>query len=290
MKTLIIYNSFSGVKRDKGITYIKSKLKMKCDIVDVYESENDIKEYVICNGAYYDLLIVIGGDGTINHAINGLMMIHHKPLLAYIPMGTCNDFGRSLGLKKEIDNVIESIFNGNIKDIYVNKINTDYYLYGLAVGNMTHVSYKINNNLKRRFGKIGYYLNAVKSLFISNNFKVELKVNGNIVKEDCFCLLLLNSKFLASMKLRLKNDYIDNRNIKVVLIKKKNRIINLIDLIMFLLFGEYYFHNISYYEGDNIQIKIDKPMNFNMDGECLPSLSNVDIKRTINGIKLIVYK
>lgn len=290
MKALIIYNRFSGVNGNKDVNYIKNRISKKYNIVDIYESKNDIKEYVLCNASYYDLLIVIGGDGTINQAVNGLMLVSRKPLLAYIPMGTCNDFGRSLGLKETLHYVTDKIIEGNTKLIHVNKINTDYYLYGLAIGNMTNVSYQINPILKKMFGRLSYYLNGIKHMFKNDSFELDMIIDGKHIKENCFCLMVLNTRFLASLKLRLKEDYVDSEELKIVVIKKKNKVINLFDLVMFFLMGEKYNHNVKYFNGTNIKINTDKLMRYNIDGECLPLLKNVELNRVINSINLIVYK
>ena len=290
MKALIIYNSYSGVNKNKELDYIKNKLIVKYETIDIYESQNDIKEYVLCYSSSYNLLIIIGGDGTINQAVNGLMMIKEKPMLAYIPMGTCNDFGRSLNLKKTLDVITNKIIEGKTKRISINKINTDYYLYGLAIGNMTNVSYQINSKLKRMFGRLAYYLNAIKHIFKNDSFDLEMKIDDINIKEKCYCLMLLNTKYLASIKMRFKADYVDNDKIKVILIKKKNRIINLVNLGLFFLFGEKYNHNIKYYEGYNIKIQTDKLMRYNIDGECLPLLKSVEVNRIKEAINLIVYK
>lgn len=48
----------------------------------------------------FDTLLVMGGDGVINEAVNGLMRLPRgrRPTLAVIPMGSGNDFARTLGL------------------------------------------------------------------------------------------------------------------------------------------------------------------------------------------------
>ena len=290
MRALIIYNKYSGINGNKEIDYLKKKLYIKYNEVEVYESKNDIKDYVFCNSSKYDLLIVIGGDGTINQAVNGLMLIKNKPTLCYIPMGTCNDFGRSQDLKKTLDKIVEGIFVANTKYISVNKVNTDYYLYGLALGNMTNVSYDINPKLKRMFGRIGYYLNVCKYIFKDESFHLDLNVDNNNFSDECFCLMVLNTRFLASKKIKFKNDYVNNDKFKVVIIKKKNKFINLLNLIMFFIFGEKYYHNMIYYDGKYVSIKTDKPMKCNIDGECLPIINNLYINRLKDVIKLIDYK
>ena len=76
----------------------------------------------------------------------------------------------------------------------------------------------------------------------------------------------------------------------MVIINKKNRIINFVDLLMFFLFGEKYKHNIEYYNSKNISICSDASLKFNIDGEETPSLSRVNINVIENSVKIIVDK
>ena len=46
--------------------------------------------------AGFDLVLVAGGDGTINEVVNGIAPLEHRPKLAIIPTGTTNDYARAL--------------------------------------------------------------------------------------------------------------------------------------------------------------------------------------------------
>ena len=103
MRALVVYNVYSGKSKIvKHIDYICQKLKSKYEIVETFASvgPNSIRDYVVQNAGDYDLVVASGGDGSINEVINGLMMIKNRPTLAYVPTGTCNDTGKTLGLKK----------------------------------------------------------------------------------------------------------------------------------------------------------------------------------------------
>ena len=123
MRALIIYNSFSGKNKiTKKIDYINKRLKEKYNVIDVYESKykNDIKNHILVYANNYNVIIIAGGDGSLNEAINGLVLLKSKPMLGYIPMGTCNDLGHSLGLKKKLAKTLDIILD--------NKVDKEYYL------------------------------------------------------------------------------------------------------------------------------------------------------------------
>lgn len=53
-------------------------------------------------------LVVLGGDGTLNEVIDGIVFLD-KVTLGYIPLGSGNDFARGLGLPSDIDNALKEI-------------------------------------------------------------------------------------------------------------------------------------------------------------------------------------
>ena len=59
-----------------------------------------------------DLIISAGGDGTLNEVVNGVAEKNSSARLAILPLGTGNDFARSIGLPANIDECIELIAHG----------------------------------------------------------------------------------------------------------------------------------------------------------------------------------
>ena len=59
-----------------------------------------------------DLILCSGGDGTLNHVVSAMMDLEKKPLLAYVPAGSTNDFANSLHLSSDIMTAVDDIING----------------------------------------------------------------------------------------------------------------------------------------------------------------------------------
>ncbi|MCR5157124.1 MAG: diacylglycerol kinase family lipid kinase [Butyrivibrio sp.] len=56
-------------------------------------------------------IVVLGGDGTLNEAINGINDFD-KVLVGYIPIGSSNDFSRDLDLPKDTQEIVDRIVEG----------------------------------------------------------------------------------------------------------------------------------------------------------------------------------
>ena len=99
MKCVYIFNPNSGKKKHvKMQDYIVKKLLDKFEVVDVRPTKKrgDASEFAKEACGIYDVIVVAGGDGTLNEVINGIAENENRPKIGYIPTGTCNDLARSL--------------------------------------------------------------------------------------------------------------------------------------------------------------------------------------------------
>ena len=62
----------------------------------------------------YDMVIAMGGDGTVHEAINGLMQVSEgsRPMLGIVPVGSGNDFAHAVGIPKQSDHALAHALKG----------------------------------------------------------------------------------------------------------------------------------------------------------------------------------
>lgn len=294
MRALVVYNGFSGKSQILNkIDYICERLKTKYEIVETFASTgpNSIRDFVIQNAMNYHLVVAAGGDGSINEVVNGMMMIEKRPTLAYVPTGTCNDTGKTLGLKRSIRKTMNIILAEHKTLLDVNQINGRYFVYGLAAGNLTDVSYEATYKVKRLLGRFAYYLTALKSFGKDRSIDIDIEADGKKISGKFYLFLATNSRYLASFKLHLKKRiYLNEGKLHVTLIRKKNRLINAIDFALFLLLGERYTHNIEHFDTKNMVITSKRAIPYNTDGEGLPRLSRIEVTVLPEQIEMIISK
>lgn len=75
--------------------------------------------------------------------MNGLAEQKHRPVFGIIPLGTVNDFARSLGIPMDPDKSIEMLNEAQIKDADIGKINDRYFMNVLAVGAIAEATYNV---------------------------------------------------------------------------------------------------------------------------------------------------
>ena len=226
MKYLFVYNPYSryGLK-EKEIEIIKKRF-IKDEVI-FYKSEyqGSIEKYVFLNGFNFDLIVACGGDGTIHEMICGAIRLKNTPLLALLPRGTMNDVARSLGYKSDLNKSLDIIQNRKFTTKNVYSINDTYFLYGMAIGRYSNVSYETIN--KKHFGVFSYYFSCLKEFFKSHTTTIVL--NGKKIKISQ--LFILNNNYLAGYKM----EFIDDKKIYVKYSISRNRLFDTFKFLFFLL-------------------------------------------------------
>lgn len=132
-----------------------------------------------------DVLVIIGGDGTVNEAVNGIVRLS-EVTVGYIPTGSGNDFARGLGIPSDSAAALERILNPKKVcgiDIGVNRINgrSRRFAISTGIGFDAAICHKalnsgIKNTLNRlKLGKLTYVCIALKELAVSGSHTITVK-------------------------------------------------------------------------------------------------------------------
>jgi diacylglycerol kinase (ATP) len=132
-----------------------------------------------------DLILVLGGDGTINEAANG-MMHSHIPL-GILPGGTANVLANELGLGNRLERAVERLGQCVERRIAAAKLCSQsgavrHFLLMGGVGLDATIVTKVNPRLKAVSGKLAYWI-AGFGEFFSTVGQFEAIVNGE--KRQC---------------------------------------------------------------------------------------------------------
>lgn len=135
-----------------------------------------------------DILVVVGGDGTISETVNGYLTpekVSKKPSIVIVNRGTGGDFCRTLGIPADLHISLEQIKNGRDIDVDAGRIKyidhsgepaTRYFINVAGCGMAGEVVQAINKSSKK-FGGFTYFLISSQKLFTYKNKKVRLTIN-----------------------------------------------------------------------------------------------------------------
>ena len=114
-----------------------------------------------------DLIVAVGGDGTVNEVMNGMMRANQKPLLAIIPNGTGNDFYRSAFNNSTHGDFLSALKNPKLISVDVGKVQSalgkQYFLNIADVGFGAAVVEILNKQRKHLGGKASYALAILRT-------------------------------------------------------------------------------------------------------------------------------
>lgn len=127
-----------------------------------------------------DLVIVGGGDGTLNAAAPGL--VYTGLPLGVLPLGTANDFARTLGLPLDPVEAAKVIAAGETKPIDLGEVNGHLFFNVASIGFSAELAGELTEHAKRRFGTLGYGIVAARLLMRSRVFSAFLDHDGTTEK------------------------------------------------------------------------------------------------------------
>lgn len=210
-KVLIIANPCSGkCKSKKVIGFITKEFALAGYVTTVCFTEcmGDAERLARENANGQDLVVCIGGDGTLNELINGLLKAEIKVPVGYIPMGCTNDFARSMKISKNYKKAVRQILAGKGTNLDICKINDRYFVYVASFGLFSATSSTPKQKLKNRLGYLAYVFLGVKELFDAKEVQLSAEVEGEQISGNfilgCFC----NTKSMGGV-VKFKSSQVD---------------------------------------------------------------------------------
>jgi YegS/Rv2252/BmrU family lipid kinase len=120
-----------------------------------------------------DLVVLGGGDGTINAAARGL--VEAQIPLGILPLGTANDLARTLGIPEDLEEATQIIIDGNRRRIDLGEVNGALFFNVASIGLSADLASELTSDMKKKFGKIGYALAAVSVLLRATPFRATIE-------------------------------------------------------------------------------------------------------------------
>lgn len=200
MKTLLLYNPKAGKRRvvrnlDNIVaTFQKANFVVKPQILEFDKNPFDGNEDM-------ELVVVCGGDGTINFVVNKMREKGLDITLGIIPAGTANDFAGAIGAKHNILRAARQIARGTERRVDCGKVNDRYFVNVLSFGVLTTTSQQTSDAEKHIFGKLAYLRVGTRDLMTMHRIPIVAKFDNEEVHTDAAMMLIFNGRSAGRFKL-----------------------------------------------------------------------------------------
>ena len=220
-KTVSVIDKVLKRLRDEKIKHILNLTIKSGDEIDLVKKGAK-------NG--YNKILAIGGDGTVQKVVAGIVLQQsislEKMVFALIPSGTGNDWAKSKGIPKTVNESIGVLQNGTVKnqDIGVAKIKngstqkTRYFITYSGVGFDSFMLQKINNY--KWLGKFSYLVCAIMNFTKFQNLPVKIMASKTEIETNVFLLGIGICKFTGG-GMQLIKDPVGNNGLLNITVAEK---------------------------------------------------------------------
>mgnify|MGYP003145047334 CR=1 FL=1 len=154
--------------RDSGIRLIEPSTN----------DRDEISTAITRHADEIDMVIVGGGDGSLNAAAPGL--VETRLPLGILPLGTANDLARTLEIPFAVVDAAQVIADGETRTLDLGIVNDHYFFNVASIGFSARLARVLTSDAKRRFGKLGYAISAMKLVSQSRSFSAEIEHDGHV--------------------------------------------------------------------------------------------------------------
>lgn len=123
----------------------------------------------------FDTVLALGGDGVIHEVVNGLMRLpaSARPQLGVIPLGSGNDYARTLGMvKNDVEGAFAQLVRGTVRELEVGRVNGIHFMQTLSFGLDAAIALDTTDRRAANTSQEG------EALFVTSGLKILSRAKG----------------------------------------------------------------------------------------------------------------
>lgn len=258
-------NARSGSER---LEEAVSRFKNQGAEVTVHSSESReaVSDDIIRMAGDYDAGVVCGGDGSLNAAARGFM--ESGLPMGLIPLGTANDLARTLNIPLVPGAAADVVLAGEVRKIDLGMVNDLPFFNVASIGLSVSLAETLNEtDLKKRWGRLGYAIGALKVATRARPFSAEIDMDGSTQKLKSYQIAIRNGRHYGGGMVVEKDAAIDDEHLALYSLEMKS-VWRLAGMLKSFRDGHHGAYNeVRTRGGSEFDIRTKKPRSVNADGE-----------------------
>jgi len=290
-KVMLVVNPRSGRGLSKfAIGIIVSHLcESGCAVTVYFSGEKSPGDLVLEHADLHEMVVCVGGDGTFNAVVSGLMRSGAPIPLGYIPSGTANDIASTLGISKIPREAVKTIKCGKPRPLDIGLFSDRHFTYIAAFGAFTGVAYSTPQNAKRSLGHFAYVLGGLADVPAIKARRTVVEYDGNVIEGDYIFGGVMNSTSVAGL-VKLDPNIVDLADglFEVVLVRQPIDLAAFLDILASLATQSYNGDNVQMLHAAKVKFSFDEEVAWTVDGEDGGKHREVSITNCHKAIEIIV--
>ena len=291
-KLLMIVNPRAGRNKSRGPLFdAAATLSEAGYALTIHRTtgNGDAAETAAREGGDYDVVVAVGGDGTLNEVISGLMKLEHRPLLGYLPQGSTNDFAASLHVSGKPAAAAAVLVKHAPRQLDIGCWNDRHFVYVASFGAFTRSSYAASQAAKNALGHFAYILEGMKDLNTLRPYRIRLTADGETLDGEYLFGAVCNSTSIGGlMKLDPERVVLDDGKVELLLVPNPRTALDLQNLVMALLNQQYDSGGLVFRHVSTLHLETAEDLPWSLDGEYAPSAAVVNIQNHQAALRVLL--
>jgi diacylglycerol kinase (ATP) len=173
-----------------------------------------------------EVIVAAGGDGTLNEVINGIGENLGDTRVGLLPLGTGNDFARTIGIPTDLEAALEVIRSGETRAVDLVRVTSDevrYFVNVSAGGFSGLVDEKLTPEMKKTWGPLAYLRSAAAALPELRAYRTTLSFdNTDSSVLELYNVVVANGRYVAGGRLIAPEASIDDGLLDIILIQQRS--------------------------------------------------------------------
>lgn len=276
MKTCVILNPRAGTALAQGQLAEHLRRVPGLTIVETKQPGDGRRLATEAVRSGCDLLVAAGGDGTINEVLNGMAADFGRAAFGILPLGTANDFARTINLPADVPAAIEILLAGQTEPVDVIRYTGTeprYFLNVSAGGFSGLVNEALTDEMKQTWGPLAYLRSAAAVLPNLTDYRTFIACDdGPEQKLHLYNMVVANARYVAG-GIPIAPEAQLNDGLADIIIVPAASILELAVLGPQILLGAHLASELIHFRRiRKISVRSEPGMWFNVDGELIANV------------------
>lgn len=253
------------------------------------ESENGAGYAALAAQGGYTRIVCIGGDGTLNAVINGVLQHGVQLPITYIPAGTTNDFAQTLQIPKRLSDMRAALTNGRDIALDVGRFNDSYFSYVASFGAFTKCSYATPRSMKRLLGHFAYVLEGIRDIAALEARPLRVETEAGAFEGEYVFGAFSNTVSIGGM-LKYDSELVDMNDgrLEMLLIRKPETLHDVRRLIHALTAGAFDDPLFDFAAAEDFRLHSGAGFDWSVDGEYAAGSADTRIRCVKSAVRITV--